>query len=115
MILRTFAAASLTLISLSAFAAGPHPSATDSVTVNYVGKLANGTVFDSSARHGGPATFRLDRVIPCWTQGLQSMTVGETKQLICPPDTAYGANGIPGVIPPNSTLHFTVTLLHIGH
>ena len=115
MILRTFAAASLTLISLSAFAAGPHPSATDSVTVNYVGKLADGTIFDSSARHGGPATFRLNRVIPCWTQGLQSMTIGETKQLTCPPETAYGANGIPGVIPPNSTLHFTVTLLHIDH
>ncbi|CAB3771538.1 FKBP-type peptidyl-prolyl cis-trans isomerase [Paraburkholderia humisilvae] len=91
---------------------GPQPSATDVVRVNYRGTLANGTEFDSSAKHGGPAEFPLNRVIPCWTQGVATMKVGEKAKLTCPAATAYGSRGI-GIIPPNSDLTFEVELLAI--
>jgi FKBP-type peptidyl-prolyl cis-trans isomerase FkpA len=92
---------------------GPQPTADDVVRVNYRGTLANGTEFDSSDKHGGPATFPLGRVIPCWTQGVQKMKVGEKAKLTCPAATAYGERGV-GVIPPNSDLTFEVELLGIG-
>lgn len=92
---------------------GAQPTAEDIVRVNYRGTLADGTEFDSSAKHGGPATFPLGRVIPCWTQGLQKMKVGGKAKLSCPAATAYGERGV-GPIPPNSDLTFEVELLGIG-
>ena len=91
---------------------GAQPSATDVVKVNYRGTLPNGTEFDSSAKHGGPATFPLNRVIPCWTQGVQTMKVGGKAKLTCPSATAYGERGV-GPIPPNTDLTFEVELVDI--
>jgi FKBP-type peptidyl-prolyl cis-trans isomerase FkpA len=93
---------------------GAQPTANDIVKVNYRGTLADGTEFDSSAKHGGPATFPLGRVIPCWTQGLQKMRVGGKAKLTCPAATAYGERGV-GPIPPNSDLTFEVELVGIGN
>ena len=92
---------------------GPQPTATDVVRVNYRGTLANGTEFDSSDKHGGPAVFPLNRVIPCWTQGVQKMKVGGKAKLTCPAATAYGDRAV-GPIPPNSDLTFEVELIGIG-
>jgi FKBP-type peptidyl-prolyl cis-trans isomerase FkpA len=92
---------------------GPRPNASDQVKVHYRGTLENGTEFDSSYKRGQPAKFPLSRVIPCWTQGVQKLRVGEKAKLICPPKTAYGEAGIPGTIPPNSTLNFDVELISI--
>jgi FKBP-type peptidyl-prolyl cis-trans isomerase FkpA len=93
---------------------GATPKATDSVKVNYRGTLADGTEFDSSYKRGQPASFPLNRVIPCWTEGVQTMQVGGKVRLTCPSATAYGARGVPGTIPPNATLTFEVELLGIG-
>jgi FKBP-type peptidyl-prolyl cis-trans isomerase FkpA len=83
------------------------------VTVHYRGTLENGTEFDSSYKRGEPATFPLSRVIPCWTQGVQKLHVGEKARLVCPANTAYGEAGMRGIIPPNSTLRFEVELIAI--
>lgn len=91
---------------------GAKPKATDTVTVNYVGKLLNGTVFDSSVERGQPATFPLDGVIPGWTEGLQLMPQGSKWEIYIPAELAYGAGG-QGPIPPSSTLIFEVELLEI--
>ncbi|AGH84300.1 FKBP-type peptidyl-prolyl cis-trans isomerase [Ralstonia pseudosolanacearum] len=93
---------------------GPSPKATDTVKVHYRGTLADGTEFDSSYKRGQPIAFPLNRVIPCWTEGVQKMQVGGKAKLMCPPTTAYGARGVPGTIPPNATLNFEVELLGIG-
>lgn len=92
---------------------GPSPKASDTVTVHYRGTLANGNEFDSSHKRGQPASFPLGRVVPCWTEGVQRIKVGGTAKLTCPPATAYGARGVPGVIPPDSTLTFEVQLISI--
>jgi FKBP-type peptidyl-prolyl cis-trans isomerase FkpA len=92
---------------------GRSPTATDTVKVHYHGTFTDGRVFDSSVQRGEPARFPLNRVIPCWTQGLQQMKVGGKAKLTCPPDLAYGASGAPPTIPPNSTLIFEVELLAI--
>lgn len=92
---------------------GAQPKASDQVKVHYRGTLANGTEFDSSYKRGEPAKFPLSRVIPCWTQGVQKLKVGEKAKLVCPPKTAYGEAGIAGTIPPNSTLNFEVELIAI--
>jgi FKBP-type peptidyl-prolyl cis-trans isomerase FkpA len=91
---------------------GPMPKDTDTVKVNYEGKLVDGTVFDSSYKHGKPAEFPLKGVIKCWTEGVAKMKVGEEAQLVCPSDTAYGDMGRPS-IPPGATLVFKVELLAI--
>jgi len=93
---------------------GPSPKATDSVKVHYRGTLPDGTEFDSSYKRGQPISFPLNRVIPCWTEGVQKMQVGGKAKLVCPPATAYGTRGVPGTIPPNATLNFEVELLGIG-
>jgi FKBP-type peptidyl-prolyl cis-trans isomerase FkpA len=92
---------------------GGSPASTDTVQVHYRGKLTNGTEFDSSYKRGEPTSFPLNRVIPCWTEGLQKMKVGGAATLTCPPATAYGAAGAGGVVPPNATLTFDVELLAI--
>ena len=92
---------------------GPMPAARNTVKVHYRGTLNNGTEFDSSYKRNEPIAFPLRGVIPCWTQGVQKMKVGGKAKLICPAETAYGARGVPGVIPPNSVLNFEVELLAI--
>ena len=93
---------------------GEQPKGPSSVVqVHYRGTLADGKEFDSSYKRGQPTTFPLNRVVPCWTEGLQRMKVGGKAKLTCPPETAYGARGIPGVIPANSTLTFEVELLAV--
>jgi FKBP-type peptidyl-prolyl cis-trans isomerase FkpA len=92
---------------------GASPAATDKVKVNYEGKLTNGTVFDSSYKRGEPISFPLNGVIKCWTEGVQKMHVGETAQLVCPSEIAYGDRGSPPAIPGGSTLIFKVELLGI--
>lgn len=91
---------------------GPSPAATDTVKVHYHGTLPDGTVFDSSVDRGTPAEFALTQVIPCWTEGVQRMKVGEKAKLTCPPDIAYGDRPA-GTIPAGSTLTFEVELLEI--
>jgi FKBP-type peptidyl-prolyl cis-trans isomerase len=92
---------------------GPKPTATDSVVCNYKGTLLDGTEFDSSAKHGGPATFPVNGVIKGWTEALQLMPVGSKWQLFVPSDLAYGQRGAGGGIAPNSTLIFEVELVSI--
>ncbi|MDP3278456.1 MAG: FKBP-type peptidyl-prolyl cis-trans isomerase [Deltaproteobacteria bacterium] len=91
---------------------GPSPSAQDEVTVHYTGTLMDGTEFDSSRGRGEPARFRLDGVIPCWTEAVQRMHVGGRAQIVCPPDIAYGDRA-QRVIPAGSTLKFDVELIAI--
>jgi len=93
---------------------GASPSATDTVKVHYRGTLPDGREFDSSYKRNEPASFPLDRVIKCWTEGVQRMKVGGKAKLTCPSAIAYGERGAGGVIPPNATLHFEVELLGIG-
>ncbi len=92
---------------------GESPKATDKVKVHYKGTLTNGTVFDSSIERGQPATFGLNQVIKCWTEGVQLMKVGGKSKLICPSDIAYGDSGHPPTIPAGATLVFEVELLEI--
>src|SRR5579875_2602992 len=92
---------------------GDSPKATDVVKVNYEGRLTDGTVFDSSFKRGQPATFPLNGVIKCWTEGVQKMKVGGKAKLVCPSDLAYGDHGQGNVIPPGATLVFDVELLGI--
>ena len=127
------AAAAVAIFSLSAFSASPtpetlpsgvkivhtlvgtgaNPKASDTVKVHYRGTLADGKEFDSSFKRNEPATFPLNRVVPCWTEGLQKMKVGGKATLTCTPATAYGDRGAGGAVPPNATLTFEVELLAI--
>jgi len=93
---------------------GPMPKATDKVKVHYEGKLINGTIFDSSKKRGQPAEFPLNGVIPCWTEGVQKMKVGETAQLVCPAAIAYGDRGHPPTIPGGATLVFEIDLISVN-
>jgi FKBP-type peptidyl-prolyl cis-trans isomerase FkpA len=92
---------------------GKQPAATDRVKVHYNGTLTDGTVFDSSVQRGQPATFPLNGVIKCWTEGVAKMKVGGKARLVCPPDIAYGDRGAPPLIKPGATLVFDVELLEI--
>lgn len=92
---------------------GPSPKASDTVKVHYRGTLADGKEFDSSFKRNAPATFPLNRVVPCWTEGLQKIKVGGKATLTCPPATAYGDRGAGNAVPPNATLTFEVELLAI--
>jgi FKBP-type peptidyl-prolyl cis-trans isomerase FkpA len=92
---------------------GDSPKATDKVKVHYHGTLTNGEVFDSSIQRGEPVTFPLNGVIPCWTEGVQRMKVGEKSRFVCPSSIAYGDRGAPPKIKPGSTLIFEVELLDI--
>ena len=92
---------------------GDAPKATDRVKVHYHGTLRDGTVFDSSVKRGEPATFPLNGVIPCWTEGLQLMKVGGKSKIVCPSAIAYGDRGSPPAIKPGAPLVFEVELLEI--
>lgn len=93
---------------------GAMPKATDTVKVHYRGTLTDGREFDSSYKRGQPASFPLNRVIPCWTEGVQTIKVGGKAKLSCPSNLAYGSRGVPGTIPPDSTLIFEIELLDIA-
>jgi FKBP-type peptidyl-prolyl cis-trans isomerase FkpA len=92
---------------------GESPKATDTVKVHYTGTLIDGTVFDSSVERKEPATFQLNKVIPCWTEGVQLMKVGGKSKLVCPATLAYADRGAPPKIKPGATLVFDVELLEI--
>ncbi len=91
---------------------GASPKPADTVKVNYRGTLIDGTVFDSSYKRNEPASFPLNGVIPCWTEGLQKMKVGGKSTLVCPSDLAYGDGGRPS-IPGGAALTFEIELLDV--
>jgi FKBP-type peptidyl-prolyl cis-trans isomerase FkpA len=94
---------------------GATPAPTDRVSVQYEGRLTDGTVFDSTKKRGGvPATFPLNGVIKCWTEGVGRMKVGEKAVLTCPSAIAYGDSGRPPTIPGGATLIFDVELVSIA-
>jgi FKBP-type peptidyl-prolyl cis-trans isomerase len=94
---------------------GAEAKSGDTVTVNYVGKLTNGTVFDASANHGTTGfSFPLGagRVIKGWDQGVAGMKVGGKRELVIPASLGYADQAV-GSIPANSTLVFEVDLLDV--
>lgn len=95
---------------------GESPEEGQQVSVHYTGWLEDGTLFDSSLLRGEPFTFTLGagQVIPGWDEGVASMNVGGRRQLVIPPDLAYGEQGAGGVIPPDATLIFEVELLDVA-
>lgn len=93
---------------------GPEAKTGDKVKVHYTGTLMNGTQFDSSVGKA-PFEFELGKggVIKGWDQGVPGMKIGGKRKLVIPADLAYGENGSPPTIPPNSPLKFDVELLEI--
>lgn len=89
---------------------GKKPKASNAVLAHYKGWLDSGKEFDSSYKRGAPIDFRLDGVIPGWTEGMQLVGEGGMIELEIPPDLGYGARGAGGSVPPNATLHFIVEL-----
>jgi FKBP-type peptidyl-prolyl cis-trans isomerase FkpA/FKBP-type peptidyl-prolyl cis-trans isomerase FklB len=92
---------------------GPIPKATDKVKVHYQGTLSDGSIFDSSIQRKEPMTIELNKVIPCWTEGVQLMKVGGKAKIACPSDLAYGDGGAVPKIKPGAALFFEVELLEI--
>ena len=92
---------------------GPSPTAADTVKVHYAGRFVDGKEFDSSIKRNEPATFPLNGVITCWSEGVQQMKVGGKAQLVCPPELAYGDEGRPPQMRGGATLVFDVELLEI--
>jgi FKBP-type peptidyl-prolyl cis-trans isomerase FklB len=92
---------------------GAVPTQEDTVKVHYRGTLIDGTEFDSSYQQGQPAEFPVAGVIPGWVEVLQLMHEGEKLQVAIPPQLAYGENGAPPVIEPNTVLIFELELLEI--
>ena len=92
---------------------GPSPQPVDTVKVNYRGTFMNGSEFDSSYKRNEPTEFQLNRVIKCWTEGVQRMKVGGKAMLVCPSNLAYGDQGRPS-IPGGATLVFEIELLEVG-
>jgi FKBP-type peptidyl-prolyl cis-trans isomerase FkpA len=92
---------------------GPSPKAEDVVKVHYRGMTVDGKEFDNSYKRGEPATFPINGVIRCWTEGLQRMKVGGKARFVCPSDLAYGDRGAPPDIRGGATLVFEVELLEL--
>lgn len=92
---------------------GKKPAATDEVEVNYEGRFLDGTIFDSSYQRGESINFPLNRVIPGWTEGVQLMKEGDIYEFYIPSDLAYGKQGAPGAIPPDTPLLFKVELIKV--
>ncbi len=93
--------------------AGAKPAATDTVKINYEGKLVNGQVFDSSYARNEPATYPLPKLVPAWQMAVPMMHKGDTWMLYVPPALGYGERDM-GEIPPNSVLVFKIQLLDIN-
>jgi len=93
---------------------GAEAKSGNTISVNYVGTLQNGTVFDASANHGGPLSFNLGegRVIRGWEEGLVGMKEGGKRRLVIPAALAYGDQAM-GAIPANSTLVFEVEMVKV--
>lgn len=87
------------------------PKVGQTVTVHYQGTLMDGRMFDSSYNRGEPAKLEIGQVIEGWNEALQTMTKGEKRTLIIPPELGYGVHGYPGIIPPNAYLIFDVELI----
>lgn len=92
---------------------GTKPSKSDTVTVEYTGRLINGTVFDSTDKSGKPATFQVSQVIPGWTEALQLMPAGSTWEVYVPAGLAYGSRSVGGPIGPNEALIFKIHLISV--
>ena len=92
---------------------GATPKISDTVKVHYLGTLIDGTVFDSTAKQGDPATIGLDKMSKCWVEGMQQMKVGSKSKLVCPSNLAYRDKGMLPLIKPGATLVFEVELLEI--
>jgi len=92
---------------------GPNAKLTDTVTVEYVGTLIDGTEFDSTVKRGEPAEFAVNQVIKGWGEALQLMNPGSKLRLVIPSELAYGENGAAPHIQPNSVLVFDVELISI--
>ena len=92
---------------------GRSPGPADTVVVHYVGRLINGTEFDSSRAHGTPATFSLGGIIPGWQEVLQLMREGDIWEVVIPSELAYGARGAGSSIGPNETLVFEIELISV--
>jgi len=92
---------------------GAQPKASSFVKVHYAGTLIDGKEFDSSVKRGQPVEFPLDKVIPCWKEGVGMMKVGGKAKLVCPSSIAYGDQGRPPIIPGGATLIFEVELLDV--
>jgi FKBP-type peptidyl-prolyl cis-trans isomerase FkpA/FKBP-type peptidyl-prolyl cis-trans isomerase FklB len=92
---------------------GEQPDANDHVRVHYEGRLIDGTVFESSRARGTPATLPVRGVLPCWSEALQAMRVGDRSRVVCPAELAYGERGAPPVIKPGATLVFDIELLGV--
>lgn len=85
----------------------------EKVKVHYTGTLRDGTVFDSSIKHGKPFEFVIGQVIQCWNEAIPRMKVGGKARLVCPAEVAYGDAGVPPAIPPGAVLTFDVELLEV--
>lgn len=92
---------------------GVKPTAEDTVTVDYTGRLIDGQVFDTTSKTGKAATFKVSQVIPGWTEVLQLMSAGSTWEVYIPASLAYGSRSVGGPIGPNETLIFNIHLLSV--
>ena len=90
---------------------GAQPKATNFVKIHYVGTLIDGKEFDSTIKRGQPLELPLDKVSPCWQEGIGMMKEGGKAKLVCPSSIAYGDRGMPPIIPGGATIIFEVDLI----